>query len=244
MNLTNFAAEQTMTSREIAELTEKEHGHVLRDIDTMFEQLGIPPEGYIQNWTHPQNKIEYRGYALPQDLTITLVSGYNAMLRLRIVRRWAELERAAPPARILSAAEQALLQAQALVDIERKQNEQAQVIAQIETRIENLADTQLLLSRPSASESIGHIRIRINKKYGLPIRIIDEIVRQSPYAPKPAGMVKNSHEEAQGGSYAVYWTKDINAVFSRFVAECRHETATQAVHPLIEGRFKLNGGAQ
>lgn len=93
---------KTMTSREIAELTEKEHRHVLRDIETMFDQLEIAPEGYAHKWTHPQNKQEYRGYALPEDLTLTLVSGYSAKLRLRIINRWRELEAAAPKAIDLS----------------------------------------------------------------------------------------------------------------------------------------------
>lgn len=35
-----------MSSREIAELCEKEHRHVTRDIEAMFSQLDIPAEGY------------------------------------------------------------------------------------------------------------------------------------------------------------------------------------------------------
>lgn len=85
-----------MTSREIAELTEKEHRHVVRDIESMLDQLELPHDGYAQIWTHPQNRQEYRGYALPEELTLTLVAGYNARIRLRIINRWRELETKVP----------------------------------------------------------------------------------------------------------------------------------------------------
>jgi phage regulator Rha-like protein len=70
-----------MSSQEIAELTGKSHNHVMRDIDVMLTELRLGQQGYIQNWTHPQNKQTYRQYALPQDLTLTLVTGYNVVLR-------------------------------------------------------------------------------------------------------------------------------------------------------------------
>ncbi|MBS6673598.1 MAG: phage regulatory protein/antirepressor Ant [Haemophilus paraphrohaemolyticus] len=81
-----------MSSREIAELCEKEHRHVARDIEVMFEQLEIDTKGYAQIWTHPQNGQSYREFLLPKDLTLTLVAGYNVRLRKRIIDRWLELE--------------------------------------------------------------------------------------------------------------------------------------------------------
>ena len=90
MNLAKIEA--TMTSREIADLTGKEHKHVLRDTEVMFSELGIQINGYVQNWTHPQNGQTYPEFVLPKDLTLTLVSGYNVVMRKRIIDRWLELE--------------------------------------------------------------------------------------------------------------------------------------------------------
>ena len=81
-----------MSSREIAELTGKEHRHVLRDIETMLYELDMSEEGYAQTWTHPQNGQRYREFMLPKDLTLTLVTGYNVKLRKAIIDRWHELE--------------------------------------------------------------------------------------------------------------------------------------------------------
>ena len=83
-----------MTSREIAELTGKQHAHVIRDIEVMLEQLNEPYEGYIQNWRHPQNGQEYRGYALDREHTECLITGYSAILRMKVIKRIRELESA------------------------------------------------------------------------------------------------------------------------------------------------------
>lgn len=48
------ASTLTMSSREIAELCEKEHRHVARDIEVMFEQLEINPKGYPNLDTPPK----------------------------------------------------------------------------------------------------------------------------------------------------------------------------------------------
>ena len=95
------ASTLTMSSREIAELCEKEHRHVARDIEVMFEQLEINPKGYVKIWTHPQNGQSYREFMLPKDLTLTLVAGYSVKLRKRIIDRWLELENQQNPTALL-----------------------------------------------------------------------------------------------------------------------------------------------
>jgi prophage antirepressor-like protein len=141
----------------------------------------------------------------------------------------------------MTPAEMFMQNAALMLEIERKQAEHSQQLQIINEKID--AAGTVMTSRPANSEPITHIRQRIHQKYGLPVWVIDEVLRQSPYAPKPAGTVRNEHAEAEGATYAVYWVKDINAVFSRFVRECFQETATKATHPFISQRFTLlNGG--
>lgn len=94
----------TMTSREIAELTDKQHSHVMRDIEQMLTQLGKGLEGYIQNWTHPQNGQTYREYALDREHTECLITGYSAVLRMNVIKRLHELEESSRPQLTLSQA--------------------------------------------------------------------------------------------------------------------------------------------
>ena len=90
------SSEMTMSSLEIAELTGKEHKHVLRDIRKMLEELEIDT---AQLWTvyKADNKQTYECFKLPKNLTIALVSGYNIKLRLAIIDRWQELENQSKP---------------------------------------------------------------------------------------------------------------------------------------------------
>jgi phage regulator Rha-like protein len=82
-----------MTSREIADLTSKRHRDVLRDIDKLVEslsadlRLGFKPSTYKDS-----SGKENRQFDLDRDSSICLVSGYDANARMRIIKRWQELE--------------------------------------------------------------------------------------------------------------------------------------------------------
>ncbi|OWJ83101.1 hypothetical protein CDV51_16265 [Haematobacter massiliensis] len=83
-----------MSSREIAELCEKRHDHILRDIEKMLRDIGAPKFGaadfeaeYLDGQGKPRKE-----YRLPKDLTVTLITGYRADLRYKVVKRLEELE--------------------------------------------------------------------------------------------------------------------------------------------------------
>jgi len=94
----------TMTSREIAELTDKEHRNVMRDIRAMLVELH--GEGGVLSFEHthsnPQNGQTYPVYMLPKRETLILVSGYSLVMRARIIDRWQQLEaEAAKPVHLI-----------------------------------------------------------------------------------------------------------------------------------------------
>nr|DAF21218.1 MAG TPA: antirepressor protein [Caudoviricetes sp.] len=112
----------TMGSREIANLCGKDHRHVIRDIEVMFEQLGINSKEYVQIWTHPQNGQSYREFMLPKNLTFTLVAGYNVILRKRIIDRWLELENQQKPTALIPQSFSEALMLAAKLQAEKERN--------------------------------------------------------------------------------------------------------------------------
>ena len=83
-----------MSSREIASLCDKRHSHVKRDIDVICADLEIDASRFGHIYLDSRNRSQTE-YLLGKDLTLTLISGYNVILRKRIVDRWLELEEAA-----------------------------------------------------------------------------------------------------------------------------------------------------
>ena len=91
----------SMTSREIAELTGKEHRHVLRDIDNLLKTLS-PDLGSGFSIAYEGDPAHgYRYFILDRDSTYCLVAGYDANARMRIIKRWQELETGGPRSAVI-----------------------------------------------------------------------------------------------------------------------------------------------
>lgn len=102
LQLHESGAPLTMSSREIAELTGKRHDHVVRDIQKMIADIekDSPNLGHQAKSTGYEIERDNRGYVsvihLDRSHTYTLMTGYDAKQRKKLVDRWMELEGAAP----------------------------------------------------------------------------------------------------------------------------------------------------
>lgn len=85
----------TMSSREIAELTGKDHGNVMRDIRSLMQDLeqasNLNPVCVSTTYVGTNGQ-QYPQYELDRDTCMTLLLGYDAVARMKVVKRWQELE--------------------------------------------------------------------------------------------------------------------------------------------------------
>ena len=130
MDLTTFNSDvATMSSREIAELTGKEHKNVLVDIRKVLEEAEIGELKFQRSYLSDQNK-ELPCYHLPRRECDLVVSGYSVKYRLAIIDRWRELEAKQFPKDYISALE-------AFVESQKEKERLAVENAKLNTLIDN-----------------------------------------------------------------------------------------------------------
>ena len=82
---------ESMSSLEIAEVTGKEHKNVMRDIQTLLSQ-GVDKLNFERiSYKDSMNRVR-DAYQLTYKGVLILASGYNPVLREKIINRWEELE--------------------------------------------------------------------------------------------------------------------------------------------------------
>ncbi|KGG86688.1 phage antirepressor KilAC domain-containing protein [Comamonas thiooxydans] len=123
--LSPAAVPLTMSSRDIADLTGKEHFHVMRDLRALQGQLGAAFGGSIQKWIHPQNDQAYDEYLLDKNTVLTLLLGYDPVARMKVVKRWQELEAQQAPKLPQTMAQALRLAAEQAEQIEAQQEQLA-----------------------------------------------------------------------------------------------------------------------
>ena len=87
--------QETMSSMQIAELTGKQHAHIMRDIRNILEQ-GVSESNFgLSSYEQQQPNGGIKKlpcYNLTKKGCLILASGYDAKLRERIIDRWEQLE--------------------------------------------------------------------------------------------------------------------------------------------------------
>jgi len=85
---------KTISSKIIAEITGKQHSNVMQDIRNLLEQLGEDKGGLIFQLSSyfGENGKHNAMYELSKKEALLLASGYNPILRLKIINRLEELE--------------------------------------------------------------------------------------------------------------------------------------------------------
>ena len=118
-NLTVLHNSQTMSSLAIAELTEKNHSDVLRDIKVTLSQAEIGASKFADTYKSKQNK-DLPCYNLPRRECDLVISGYSVPYRLAIIDRWHELESKRPKPTALELARKQVLLLEHLEEIEQE----------------------------------------------------------------------------------------------------------------------------
>lgn len=94
--LSNTANNATMSSREIAELTGKQHKNVVRDIRSMLGQLDKDTLSFERIYFDAQNR-EQLEFVLDRLHVECLLTGYSIPLRMKVLERLTELEQTNTP---------------------------------------------------------------------------------------------------------------------------------------------------
>lgn len=85
-------AKETMCSTEIAELTGRRHDNIIRDIRVLLSQ-GVAVLNFEEGTYKDANNQNRPCYNLTKKGCLILASGYDALLREKIINRWEELEK-------------------------------------------------------------------------------------------------------------------------------------------------------
>lgn len=213
MNLQMLQANQvkTMSSREIAELCDKHHRHVKRDIETMLECLEKDASKFGHIFFDSMNRAQTE-YLLDKDLTLTLVAGYSAPIRYRIIQRWQELEQAATPAIPQSFSEALLLAGELQKQIEQNAPKVA--------HYDNVVNRRGLLNATQVAQKLRMSAVAMNKVLA-EIGVYNKAVKRSRvfqqwFITEGFGVIKQTN---QGHSQALFTTKGEAWVVERLISE-------------------------
>ena len=152
----------TMSSREIAELTGKEHKNVMADIRKMLEELGMQPAEFSAGYMDAKGEVRACFSLFRREVEI-LLTGYSIKLRAKCLDRLRELEANQQPVALPSYSETLRLYADS-IEINQRQAEQLAIAAPKVEALDRIANADGLLCITSAAK---HLQVRPKDLFAL-----------------------------------------------------------------------------
>lgn len=120
----NPTNERRMSSLDIARLTDKEHTHVMRDIERDLNEVGIDVSQFGCTYIDVQGNV-HPCYHLPRRECDLITSGYSHRHRPAIIGRWQELE-----------TDRSIQTASIYIETLRRYADELQAAANVQTQLE------------------------------------------------------------------------------------------------------------
>ncbi|WP_347220313.1 Rha family transcriptional regulator [Chryseobacterium sp.] len=166
MNAIALTGQQaTMSSREIADLTGKRHADVMRDIRIMMDALqqNADLRSVCFSSTYVgENEQSYPQYELDKDTSLTLLLGYDPVARMKVVKRWQELEAAQGPKLPQTMAQALRLAAEQAEQLE-EQAARLAIAAPKEKFFDTVVERATLMSATQVAQKLGMSAVAMNK---------------------------------------------------------------------------------
>lgn len=179
--------EKKMSSREIAELTEKQHQHVKRDCETMFAELNLDASNFGHIYLDTMNRKQTE-YLLTYELVQTLITGYSIKLRHAVIQRLNELEAKqtqSPAISLPNFTDPAAAAIAWAAEYQAKQEAQVQVV-QLESKVESMTPKVAAFDKLAVAEGSDNPTV-VGKSLGLGQRQMFKLLSESGWIYKRAG---------------------------------------------------------
>lgn len=208
--LVSINSELTMSSREIADLTGKEHKNVKRDIENMLSDLEEDVLTFERIYFDTMNRRQNE-YHLDRRHVDCLLTGYSAVLRMKVIDRWQELESATPKI------------PQTYAEALRLAADQAEQIALMSPKadvFDKIVDRGVLMTATQVGQKIGMSAVKLNS-YLSELGVYNASVKRSKafkqwFIDKGFGEMKQTDA---GYSQALFTNAGEMCVVERFTSE-------------------------
>ena len=215
MQLATIPQNLTMTSREIAALTGKQHKDVLYDIRKMLGELDISSADFSAEYKDSTGRT-LPAFNLPKRETLILVSGYNVGMRAKIIDRWQELEAQQTKTPVIRNQNLAMIiqMATEMDAIQTAQQQQAVELAAVQKEIKTIGAR----SQPDTEffTVLGYANLAGKK---IDYKAAAQLGKKCKAMSDQCGYMTGTVPDARHGSVGTYHVSVLESVFDEFFAQ-------------------------